>query len=172
MFKNWEASTIPNQGFKKNYNKIHWLIELISNIRSTKVDLEVSPGSFIDISTESLKSETKNIINDNLNVFKRLARVSKVHKSKLNMNSVNIISGTETITLYFNTDINLLDQKIKITNKVKNLDIKVNGLNKKLKNESFLKNAPKSIIQKEKNYLINLNNELKKLNSILNSIKN
>jgi len=172
MFKNWEVSTKPNQGFKKNYNKIYWLIELISNIRSTKVDLEVSPGSFIDISTESLKSETKNIINDNLNVFKRLARVSNVHKSKLNMNSVNIISGTETITLYFNTDINLLDQKIKITNKVKNLDIKVNGLNEKLKNKSFLKNAPKSIIQKEKNYLINLNIELKKLNSILNSIKN
>ena len=44
--------------------------------------------------------------------------------------------------------------------------------NNKLKNKSFLKNAPKQIVQKEKKALINYKIELKKLNSILNSIKN
>ena len=43
---------------------------------------------------------------------------------------------------------------------------------KKLDNKSFLKNAPKTIVQKEKNSLIQYNSELKKLTSILNSIKN
>jgi len=41
-----------------------------------------------------------------------------------------------------------------------------------LKNKSFLNNAPKQIVQKEKNTLANYNIELKKLNSILISIKN
>jgi len=36
----------------------------------------------------------------------------------------------------------------------------------------FLKNAPKQIVEKEKKALIDCKIELKKLNSILNSIKN
>ena len=78
----------------------------------------------------------------------------------------------ESINLYFSEEVNLTEQKINISNKVKILDNKVSGLKKKLENKSFLKNAPKSIVQKEKNSLIQYNIELKKLNSILNSIKN
>ncbi len=40
------------------------------------------------------------------------------------------------------------------------------------KNKSFLKKAPKQIVEKEKKVLIDCKIELKKLNSILNSIKN
>ena len=64
------------------------------------------------------------------------------------------------------------EQKQKISNKVKDLDQKINRINDKLKNKSFLKKAPKQIVQKEKKSLIVYKIELKKLNSILNSIKN
>ena len=63
-------------------------------------------------------------------------------------------------------------EKIKIENKVKDLSAKFNAINQKLKNKSFLNNAPKQIVHREKNILINYGLELKKLNSILNSIKN
>ena len=52
MFKDWNLLNIPNSSFNKSYQKIDWLIQLVTSIRSTKVDLDVSPGSFIDISTE------------------------------------------------------------------------------------------------------------------------
>ena len=61
---------------------------------------------------------------------------------------------------------------MKISKKVSDLSMKTSTLSQKLKNKSFLKNAPKSIVLKEKNSLLNGNIELKKLNSILNSIKN
>ena len=48
ILKNWDLK--PKSTFKSSYNKIDWLIELVTNIRSTKVNLNVSPGSFIDIS--------------------------------------------------------------------------------------------------------------------------
>ena len=54
----------------------------------------------------------------------------------------------------------------------KDLDKKINAIRDKLKNKSFLKNAPKQIVEKEKKVLIVCKIELKKLNSILNSIKN
>ena len=64
------------------------------------------------------------------------------------------------------------EQKQKISHKVKDLDEKILSITKKLKNKSFLKNAPKQIISRDKKALIDYETELKKLNSILNSIKN
>ena len=69
-------------------------------------------------------------------------------------------------------NLDLKEQKQKISSKVKNLSQKISEVGKKLKNKSFLKNAPKQIVEKEKKALIDYKIELKKLNSILNSIKN
>jgi len=90
----------------------------------------------------------------------------------LNKNGVKIIVGGETVTLYFDQNLDLNEQKQKISNKVKDLEIKTTSIKNKLKNKSFLKNAPKQIISRDKKALIDYEIELKKLNSILNSIKN
>ena len=172
MYKNWTLPFKTNASFKKSYQKVDWLIQLITNIRSTKVDLDIPPGSFIDISIEDLKKDKKSIINDNLSVFKRLGRVLNVHNSKLSKNGINMVIGIESITLYFSENVNLSDQMLKIKNKIGDLDNKVGVLNKKLENKSFLKNAPKLIVQREKSSLQKCIIELKKLNSIINSIKN
>jgi len=170
MYKNWDIKT--EQNFKKSHNKIDWLINLVTTIRSTKVNLNISPGAFIDISLAELSPDKIKIVNNNLNLFKRLGRVSGVTSAKSDKKGVKIIVGGETIILYFDKDIDLNEQKQKISNKVKELSQKIIGLNDKLKNKSFLKNAPKHIVEKEKSALIDCKSELKKLNSILNSIKN
>ena len=170
MLKDWNIKSQSN--FNPSYNKIDWLIDLVTNIRSTKVDLNVSPGAFIDISTAELSSNKTNIINDNLIVFKRLGRVSKVVNTTSGDNGVKIIVGGETLILYFDQNLDLRDQKQKISNKVNELTSKINKIVEKLKNKSFLKNAPKHIVDNDKKALLNYKIDLKKLNSILNSIKN
>ena len=85
---------------------------------------------------------------------------------------MNIIIGIEKVTLYFDKGVDLSYQRSKLLVKVKDLDKNINVLTQKLTNKSFLINAPKQIVQKEKNSLHNYKIELKKLNSILNSIKN
>jgi len=105
-------------------------------------------------------------------VLKRLGRISNVGVSKINKNGVKIIVGGETITLHFDQNLDLSDQKQKISKKVVDLDQKITETMSKLKNKSFLNNAPKQIVEKEKMALIDYKIELKKLNSILNSIKN
>jgi valyl-tRNA synthetase len=170
MFKDWDIKS--QSTFSKSYKKIDWLLELVTSIRSTKVNLNISPGSFINISTNELNSDKITIINDNLSVFKRLGRVTDVSNSELNKNGVKINVGGEVITLYFDQNLDLNKQKQKISNKVNDLNQKITEINSKLKNKSFLKNAPKQIVQKEKKALIEYKIELKKLNSIVNSIKN
>ena len=170
MFKNWNV--IKHLGFKKNHNKIDWLIDLITNIRSTKVELNVPPGSYSDIFISELTKDKKNIINGNMNLFKRLGRISNITLSKMDKNAVKIVVGGETVTLYFDQSLDLNEQKHKISQKVTILDKKIHSINAKLKNKSFLKNAPKHIVQNEKKALKDYKTEFKKLNSILNSIKN
>ena len=176
MFKDWHIEKQSN--FDKSYNKIDWLINLVSNIRSTKVNLDVSPGSFINISIEELSLLKKRIIHDNMSVFKRLARVTHVYplnssaNSEENKKSIKIAVDNESMTLYFDKDLDLDQQKQKISNKVKELDKKISNIDNKLENKSFLKNAPKQIVQNEKKALKDYKIQLKKLNSILNSIKN
>jgi len=172
MYKNWNLPIKENSSFNKSFKKIDWLIQLITSIRSTKVDLEILPGSFIDISIEDLSKDKRNIIINNSSVFKRLGRVINIYQSSQKINSVKIISGIDSITLYFDKDINLSNQKDIMKNKAKILNNKLHGLKQKLENKSFLSNAPKSIVQKEKNLLKQYNSELIKLNSIINSIKN
>jgi valyl-tRNA synthetase len=170
MFKDWDIK--GQSKFRKSYNKIDWLINLVTSIRSTKVNLNVSPGSFIDISIAELNSEKIRIIDDNLDLFKRLGRVSNISHSELNKNGIKIIVDRETLTLYFDQNLDLSEQKQKISNKAQDLEDKILRTNHKLKNKSFLKNEPKQIVEKEMKALIDYKFELKKLNSILNSIKN
>jgi valyl-tRNA synthetase len=172
MYKDWILPFKTNNSFKKSYQKVDWLIQLVTSIRSTKVDLDVSPGAFIDISVEDLSINKSNIIKDNIEVFKRLGRVTNIHNSKLNKNGINMIVDIDHVTLYFEDNINLNDQAAKLESKIKELDMKISTLNKKLKNNSFLENAPKLIVQKDKSSLQKNDIELKKLNSVLNSIKN
>ena len=98
--------------------------------------------------------------------------MTNVSNSKSDKNGVKIIVGGESVTLYFDQNLDLNEQKQKLSNKVKDLDNKIISIKNKLKNKSFLKNAPKQIISRDKKALIDHEIELKKLNSILNSIKN
>ena len=170
MFKEWDIKKQPT--FVKSYNKIDWLINLVSNIRSTKVVLNVPPGSFIDISINELSSDKADIIHDNLSLFKRLGRVTNISNSIAKKNIIKIVVDRETVTLCFDQNLNLDEQKQKISHKVKDLDEKILSITKKLKNKSFLKNAPKQIVMRDKKALKDHKIELIKLNSILNSIKN
>ena len=101
-----------------------------------------------------------------------MGRVTNVSNLRLDKSGVKIIVGGETVTLYFDQNLDLNEQKQKLSNKVITLDSKITSIKAKLKNKSFLKNAPKQIIIKDKKALTDYETELKKLNSILNSIKN
>ena len=170
MYTNWNLN--PQKKFIKSYNKIDWLIDLVANIRSTKVNLSISPGSFVDISVAELKENKKEIIRHNLSVFKRLGRVTNVNYKDIDKKGVKIIVGGETVKLYFEQNFDLDEQKQKMAIKIEGLNNKITTITGKLKNKSFLKNAPKHIVAKEKKALVDYKIELKKLNSIINSIKN
>ena len=157
--------------FKKKQKDITDIIEIISNIRSTKAELHITPKLYCDIIYLNESKLTKKLINQNFEIIKQVGRVnSQFIKKDLKDNSIEILVLKEKIALKFNENIDVADQKNKILAKIKILENKIKNLGNKLINKAYLKNAPKEIVQNDKILFKDLSVEENKLRSIVSSI--
>ena len=69
MHHKWPSGEVKIDQSQKDVEKI---INIISELRSFKNELNVSPGSFTTISISNLSKETKKFVNDNSTVLKKL----------------------------------------------------------------------------------------------------
>ena len=60
MYSNWIS--LKKLKTDKSIQSVNEIIELISSVRSFKNELNVSPGSFVDISIEKLDKKTNVIL--------------------------------------------------------------------------------------------------------------
>ena len=157
--------------FNKNHENVNNLIELISNIRSTKAELNIPPKLYCDIIFSEESKKIKLLINQNINLIKQVGRVNKFHNQvDFKKNMVEILVLKEKLSLKFNEEIDILSQKNKILQKIENIEKQKNKLNDKLNNKAYLKKAPKEIVQNDKDLLEDLIIEDNKLRSIVSSI--
>ena len=157
--------------FKKNQNDINDIIELITSIRSTKAELKITPKLFCNISFSDKAGKLRNLINNNINLIQQVGRVKGIiEKKQKTENSVEILVLKEKLSLSFSEDINLASQKERIIQKLEHLKKQIDGLNNKLENKAYLKNAPKEIVQNDKKLVKELTIEDNKLRSIVSSI--
>ena len=176
IFKeNLISSSWPNyknlSKFNKNQVDINNLIELISNIRSTKAELKITPKLFCDVSFSEKPKKLHKLINNNINLIKQVGRINGVIKSKINdKNTIDILVLKEKISLGFSEDVNLASQKERILQKIESINKQISNLNNKLKNKAYVKNAPKEIVQNDKKLTKELTIEEEKLRSIVASI--
>ncbi|MDC0903322.1 valine--tRNA ligase [Pelagibacteraceae bacterium] len=157
--------------FIKNQVNINKLIELISNIRSTKAELNITPKLYCDIIFLEKSNKLKLLINQNIDIIKHVGRINLLFDQKhLKKNTVEILVLKEKIALKFNEEVDIISQKNKILKKIEILEKQKKQLNAKLLNKAYLKNAPKTIVQNDKDLLKDLVIEDNKLRSIVSSI--
>ena len=169
------ASTWPNykiiSKFNRNQTDINDIIELITNIRSTKSELKITPKLFCDISFSEKSGKLKKLIYSNLDLIKQVARINNIFENKSsNKDTIDILVLKEKISLTFNEEVDLASQKDRIMQKLDSINKQISGLNNKLKNKAYVKNAPKEIVQNDKNLIKELTIEDVKLRSIVSSI--
>ena len=157
--------------FSKNYEDIKDIIEFISNIRSTKAELKVTPKFYCDVFFEENSSKLNQLIKKNLTLVKQLGRINNILTKKVtNKNTIKILTLNEKVSLKFSEDIDLVSQKQSILQKLANLEKQTNTIKNKLNNKAYLKNAPKNIVENDKKMLEELTVEDEKLRSIVTSI--
>ena len=176
IFKNdLIVSSWPNyktiNKFKMSQNNINNIIEIISNIRSTKAELKITPKLFCDISFAGQAGKLNHLINANLDLVKQVGRVNRFFKRKNEeKNTIDILVLKEKLSLRFNENIDLKSQKERILQKIDSINKQILSLKNKLKNKAYVTNAPNEIVKNDKNLLKELTIEDGKLRSIVSSI--
>ena len=157
--------------FNQSSLEIETLIQIISSIRSTKVQLNIPPKEYCNIIFFNETKKIKKSINSNVDIIKQVGRVNNiVAKKAKDKNIIQIIVLNEKIGLEFDTNIDVQSQIKRLLVKQNEIENKINLLNKKLSNNEYLKKAPKDIVDTDKDLLKDLKIEQIKLKSILSSI--
>jgi valyl-tRNA synthetase len=154
MFANW-----PLGKSKKdvNFKEVEKLIKIISEIRSFKNELNVSPGSYIDMSIEKIKNKDKSFFIDNEIVLKKLGRINNFHTiDQVKQSATLVISGN-----IFKE--NLLKKQNKHQDELEKIS-------QRLANKAFVNGAPKNIVDQEKNNYSNVKNDIQKITLTLESL--
>ena len=154
----------------KEVLNVNLIIDVIYKIRSFKNELSVSPGSFIDISTQNLSNEKKNLFLKNEIILKKLGRINSIFSKDSQKQSANLLISGQILKIYFDEDVdlqivkeNLVNKQIKLTNDLENIG-------KKLDNKSFLEKAPNHIVEQEKNTYNELKIDIDKINLTIKSL--
>jgi valyl-tRNA synthetase len=174
-----QKTDLVNFNFKKDIKlkktngakDIDFIINFITDLRSIKANLNIAPGSFVDLGINELPKKFQKIINNNELIVKKLGRINNFYIDKSIAKTGKVVLSNNKLSISFGEDLNL-DQLIStLDKKIKILENQIKISENKLKNENFIKKAPKIIIKQEKDLLESGKSEYKNLLEITNSLK-
>ena len=155
---------------KKSYDEINNIINFITSIRSFKNELNISPGSLIEISTENTNKEYKNFLSANENILKKNGRIKNFHENDLKKSSASIVINGELFKLYFDQDVDLNMIKTTLEKKITKINEEMKKIDTRLSNKSFMDRAPQNIVDQEKSNFANLEKDVKKIELTLKGL--
>ncbi len=167
MLKNWLSGEINRDSSTEQVENI---INIISEIRSFKNELNVNPGSFIDVSISNINKNQKDFINTNEIILKKLGRINSILDKDLDKPAATMVVSGDLFKIYFDKDVDLKLIKENLTNKQSRLEQEMNKISQRLENKSFVDRAPKEIVEQEKNNYNNLKNDIEKISVTIKGI--
>ena len=167
MHKNWVTGEVKKDDSTEQVENI---INIISELRSFKNELNVNPGSFIDVSVKGINENQKEFINKNEVILKKLGRINNILNDDLEKPAATMVVSGDLFKIYFDKDIDLKLIKENLTNKQSRLEQEMNKISQRLENKSFVDRAPKEIVEQEKNNYNNLKNDIEKISVTIKGI--
>ena len=138
-------------------DEIQLLQTIISNIRNIRAEMNVPPGKEADIYLRTDKTQIDFII-QHKKFIHSLAKVRAIHPYDKKM-----VSAIKASTIVRDVEIfiplaELIDidkEKNRLKKEINRLETLNTAINKKLRNTKFIEKAPDTVVQKEKDKLIN-----------------
>lgn len=127
-------------------NDINFIFEFISTVRSLKAQYNITKE---DIEVYYNDTEYDKVIKDYEELILKMAQVKSINKNKQLKNTAEALVRTITISIPI-TETNIEEEKEKILKELDYYKGFLANVNKKLKNENFLKKAPDKVIENEK----------------------
>ncbi len=151
---------------KNNFEQeVNDLIEIISNIRSIRVELNIKPKEdlVIEIMNNSAVLKIKNL---KFYLFKIANITNIVEVSKFSQKSANFNVNNSKLSLLIPESIDLSDELQRVVKAEEKLENEIHLIMNRLKNEDFVAKAPKKVVEDNK---IKLEDMMKQRDSLSSS---
>nr|WP_319387347.1 valine--tRNA ligase [uncultured Roseibium sp.] len=131
--------------------EINWLVNLISEIRSVRAEMNVPAGAKVAVVITGASEETRGRLSTHEAAVLRLARAEKVDLADAPpKGSAQIIVGEATVCLPLAGVIDLGAEKARLEKEVGKLDADISKIEKKLSNPKFIEKAPADVVEGER----------------------
>ncbi len=167
MLANWPSGELESDS---SNNQVKKIISIVSELRSFKNELSVSPGSFIDISIETVSKKEQSFFIDNEIILKKLGRIKNLHNKDLDKPAATLMVSGDLFKVYFDEDVDLKLIKKNLTTRQDKYQEEMNKISERLANKSFVDRAPKDIVDQEKTNYNNLKNDVERISITIKGI--
>jgi valyl-tRNA synthetase len=165
----------PMFNFNKASGEMQMVINVVKNIRQLRADYKLKPGQKLKATFHGEKIQA--VLKDNMDIIMSLAKlenpvIEKEEKEKKKKVPGTIVSfaGPVKIKLMTKGIVNLDKEKARLKDEIQNLTGYIKGLENKLKNEGYLHNAPRPVVEADKARYLEGKERLEKIKKQLNSL--
>jgi valyl-tRNA synthetase len=151
--------------------EIGWIIEMVSEIRSARSDMNVPPGAEIPLVLVSASAQTSALAQKHAPLLQRLAKIGSIeHAATAPSQSSHIIVKGEAAALPLAGLIDFAAEKVRLQKEAERLQSDIDKTDQKLGNPDFVARAPEDVIADNKNRRAEAAQRLEKIHTALKAI--
>ena len=149
-----------------------WLIELITDIRRLRSEMNVPAGAQIPLIAVGASQETAARLERHQALIQRMARLADIGVSdSVPPASAQTVLGEATLALPLEGVIDFAAERARIEKELSKLDGEIMRLEKKLSNEKFVANAPEAVVAEQREKLDDYKNQKAKMGEALERLQ-
>ncbi|MFN3130709.1 valine--tRNA ligase [Roseibium sp.] len=151
--------------------EINWLVDLISEIRSVRAEMNIPAGAKVQLVVVGANDVTKGRIATHTSAIQRLARAEDIAMADAApAGSAQIIVGEATVCLPLAGVIDLAAEKARLSKDAGKLEADISKIEKKLSNPKFVEKAPDEVVAGEREKVAESKEKLDKINVALSRL--
>ena len=158
---------------KKVEKEVQLLSYVVTQIRNLRSSIDIKPEQRVKISVYPHTTITNKLIKDNMDLVMNLAKLenlSIMEKSGRPQATVSTIIKDIDIYLHFTGLLEISKEQGKLKEKMNEFGKIIVAKESRLKNSQFIKKAPKEVVEKEKEDIVELKKSIKRLEKMYNEL--
>jgi valyl-tRNA synthetase len=131
--------------------EIGWVIDLISEIRSVRAEMNVAPATLVPLALVDVELATRVRADAWTDIIKRMARLSDIEFAEsMPANAMQLVVRGETAALPLKGIIDVAAEKVRLAKEMAKVEADVARIDAKLGNADFIKRAPEEVVEGER----------------------
>jgi valyl-tRNA synthetase len=136
---------------RKAVAEVNWVIDLISEIRSLRSEMNVPPASLLPLTIAGADKETKSRAKRYETFMKRIARLGDISFADVPpAGSAQFVLGEATMALALANAIDLTAERERLNKEIGKLEQEIQKIDARFANEQFMAKAPEEVVEENR----------------------